>query len=107
MSAVLDLRTYRIVPGGRDEFDRIFREGALPMLEERGIEVVGYGPSLVDDRHYVLLRGFPSEAERERQLASFYESDVWRETYADTVTSLVESFHHLVVPRSLFPRADV
>lgn len=96
--AVVDLRTYRLVPGGRIEFDRIFREEVWPMLRSRGIEVAGYGPSLADDRHYYLARVFPSEAERERQLREFYESEEWRERYAATVTALVESFHHLVVP---------
>ncbi|MGH3111421.1 MAG: NIPSNAP family protein, partial [Gaiellaceae bacterium] len=57
---VIDLRTYRLVPGGREEFDRIFREDVRPMLERRGIEIVGHGPSLGDDCHYFLARGFPS-----------------------------------------------
>jgi hypothetical protein len=96
-TAVVDLRTYRLVPGGRDELDRIFREAALPMLRGRGVEVTGFGPSLVDDRHYYLARAFPSERERERQLRSFYESDEWRSTYAADVEALIESFHHLVV----------
>lgn len=96
--AVLDLRTYRTVPGGRDELDRIFREAALPRLEARGIEVVGHGPSLVDDRHYFLARGFPAERERERQLAAFYGSDEWRHGYSEAVDALIESFHHLVLP---------
>ena len=94
---VLDLRTYRLVPGGRDEFDRILRDEVRPMLDRRGIEVVGHGPSLGDDRHYFLARGFPSEAERQRQLSSFYGSDEWR-PYDDRVMALVESFHHLVIP---------
>jgi NIPSNAP len=99
MSApVLDLRTYRLVPGGRDEFDRIFRDGALPMLETRAIEVVGYGPSLADERHYFLARAFPSEAERQRQLESFYSSEEWRRSYADRVNALIETYHHLVLP---------
>jgi hypothetical protein len=97
-AAVVDLRTYRLVPGGRDEFDRIFREEALPMLQARGIDVVGYGPSLLDDRHYYLARRFPSEGERARALDAFYGSPEWLERYAGIVTALVESFHHLVVP---------
>jgi NIPSNAP len=95
---VLDLRTYRLVPDGREVFDRIFRNEALPMLENRGIDVVAYGPSLVDEHHYYLARAFPSEAERDRQLSSFYGSEEWRRDYAETVTSIVESFHHLVIP---------
>jgi NIPSNAP len=94
---VIDLRTYRLVPGGREEFDRIFREDVRPMLDRRGIEVVGHGPSLNDDRHYFLARGFPSEAERERQLTAFYGSEEWK-PYDAVVMSLLESFHHLVVP---------
>jgi hypothetical protein len=93
---VLDLRTYRLVPDGRDVFDRILRNEALPMLQSRDIDVVAYGPSLVDDHHYYLARAFPSEAERERQLSSFYGSEKWRRDYA--VTAIVETFHHLVIP---------
>jgi hypothetical protein len=100
---VLDLRTYRLVPGGVPDFDRILREDALPMLEQRRIEVVGHGPSLADDRHYVLARVFASEAERERKLASFYGSDDWR-PHAQKVDLLLESFHHLVLPGSLLER---
>lgn len=96
--AVVDLRTYRLVEGGRDEFDRIFRDAALPLLESRGIEVSGFGPSLADDRHYYLARTFPSEQDRERLLASFYDSAEWRDGYAERVDALIESFHHLVVP---------
>lgn len=101
---VVDLRTYRLVPGGRDEFDRIFREGALPMLEARAVEVVGYGPSLADEHHYFLARAFPSEPERERQLGSFYESDEWRRAYAERVDALIETYHHLVVPLAWLSR---
>jgi hypothetical protein len=46
---VLDLRTYKLVPGWRKTFDDILRERALPMLRRYGTEVVGCGPSLADD----------------------------------------------------------
>ncbi len=95
---MLDLRTYRLVPAGRDEFDSIFREGALPMLRRHRIEVVGYGPSLADDDHYYLARAFTSQARREEQLAAFYGSDEWRERYDAAVTELIESYHTVVVP---------
>lgn len=101
LEPVVDLRTYRLAPGGRQEFDRIFREAALPMLRSRGIDVVGYGPSLVDDRHYYLARAFRSEPERERELAAFYGSDEWRLPHAENVSNLIETYHHLVVPQAL------
>jgi NIPSNAP len=97
-AAVLDLRTYRLVPGGRDDFDRIFREGAFPMLHRAGIQVVGYGPSLADEHHYFVARAFPSAARRERQLGAFYGSDEWRQNYENTVMGLIESYHVVVIP---------
>jgi hypothetical protein len=97
---VLDLRTYRLGPGGRVVFDRILRSDVLPLLESRGIDVVAYGPSLIDDHHYYLARAFPSEAERHGQLSSFYGSDEWQKNYAETAASIIESFHHLVIPLS-------
>lgn len=95
---VLDLRTYKLVPGGRDEFDRIFREGALPMLVRDGIQVVGYGPSLSDDDHYYLVRAFPSASSRDEQLGAFYGSDEWREKYQAPVMELIETYHTVVIP---------
>jgi hypothetical protein len=98
MTPVLDLRTYKLVPGGRTTFDRLLREGALPMLERFQIEVVGYGPSLADDEHYYLARAFRSASEREERLEAFYGSDEWRDSFDDVVSSLLVAYHTVVVP---------
>ena len=95
---VLDLRTYKLVPDSRPTFDRIFREGALPMLGRYEIDVIGYGPSLADDDHYDLARGFSSTAAREQRLGAFYGSSEWKEQYEDTVTELIETYHTVVIP---------
>src|SRR6266545_3882906 len=81
----------------RREFDRIFREGALPMLHRFGIEVVGYGPSIDDGEVYYLMRVFPSAARREEQLDSFYGSDEWRQNHRDAVLALIETYHTVVI----------
>jgi hypothetical protein len=96
-TCVLEIRTYKIVPGGRDDFDRIFREGALPMLHRHGVQVVGYGPSIDDDDHYYLMRTFASLSRREEQLDSFYGSDEWRQNYEAVVMPLIESYHTVVI----------
>jgi hypothetical protein len=95
---VLDIRTYKLVPGGGQEFDRIFREGALPMLHRFGIDVVGHGPSLDDGDVYYLIRAFPSAAQREERLDSFYGSDEWRQNHRDAVLALIETYHTVLVP---------
>jgi hypothetical protein len=97
-TAVLDLRTYRLVPGGGDAFGRILCEEALPMLRGAGIHVLGYGPSLADIDHYFLARAFSTRAEREHQLAAFYGSDEWLQNYDAKVAALIESFHTVVIP---------
>lgn len=98
LGAVLDLRTYRLVPGGREVFDDILREKALPMLGRYEIDVVGYGPSLADDEHYYLARAFSSNARREQRLGAFYGSDEWQQQYDRTVSELIETYHPVVIP---------
>ena len=94
---VLDLRTYKLVPGGGEEFDRIFQDSVLPMLQRFGIEVVGHGPSLDDGNLYYLIRAFASPAQREEQLDSFYGSDEWRQNHRESVLALIESYHTLLI----------
>jgi hypothetical protein len=95
---VVELRTYLLHGGERAEYDRIFREEAGPLLEEFGIEVVGHGPSLLDDDHYFLLRAYRSMAEREAAEERFYGSAAWRDGPRQAVISRIVSFHEIVLP---------
>jgi hypothetical protein len=94
---VLDFRTYKLVPGGGEEFGHILRERALPMLERFRIEVVDCGPSLDDCDVYYLMRAFPTAARRKEQLDSFYGSDEWRQNHREAVLALIESYHTVVL----------
>jgi hypothetical protein len=107
VSGVLDLRTYKLAPGGRETFDRIFREGALPMLDRHEIDVVGYGPSLADEEHYYLARAFASASRREQQLGAFYGSEEWQRRYDSGVMELIETYHTVVLPLTSAPQALV
>ena len=68
------------------------------MLERYRVQVVGYGPSLVDDDHYYLARAFSSAFQREQQLDAFYESEEWRRRFERDVTGLIEAYHTVVIP---------
>jgi hypothetical protein len=92
---VWDVRTYKLVSGGRDDFDRLFRESVLSMLDRFGIHVVAYGSSI--DDHYYLIRSFASAARRDEQLDSFYGSDEWRENYREAVLARIETYHVVVI----------
>jgi NIPSNAP len=97
---VLDVRTYKCVPGGRDELVRIMADGTVPMLRRDGIEVLAYGPSLRDGDHAFLIRRFPSAAVREEQLERFYGSDEFVSTYEEQVMALIDAYHVVVIPAS-------
>lgn len=93
---VLEIRTYRIRDGERDEFGR--RMGAsVPMLERHGIDVVGHGPSIEDAQHYVLLRSFASLDELTAQEEAFYEGDEWRSGPREGILELIEAYHTVVL----------
>lgn len=98
--AILEIRTYRLKPGTRDEFLRVMREDALPLLQEYGIRVPDYGRSLVDEDGHeeaYLIRAFTSLAERDGQEELFYGSDAWREGPREAIVSRIESYHTIVI----------
>jgi hypothetical protein len=97
---ILEIRTYRAVPGRLDDLVSRMRD-VLPMLSEVGIDVVGLEPSLDDDdgEHAVLIRSFASRADRDRLEEAFYGSDAWRTGPRDGVMELIESYHTVVLER--------
>lgn len=44
---IVEIRTYRLKPGTGDEFVRLMRDEAMPLLERFGVRVVACGASLV------------------------------------------------------------
>lgn len=98
MNDVLELRLYRLRPGTRERFHEIFVTGALPMLARFGVTVVDYGPSMLDDTGYFLVRAFPSAEARAEALERFYGSEEWLSTYDAEVMSMIEDYLTVVLP---------
>lgn len=98
--AIVEIRTYRLTPGTRDEFVRVMRDEALPLLQKFGIQVVSTGPSLVDEEGHeeaYLIRAFASPAERDEQEERFYGSPEWREGPREGIVSRIETYHTVVL----------
>jgi hypothetical protein len=53
---VVEIRTYKLLPGSGAGFHRLVVEQSVPMLERWGVDVLAYGPSLDDEDLYYLLR---------------------------------------------------
>ena len=94
---VLEIRTYRLLDGTRDEYDRLFREDALPLLRQFDIDVIAAGPSLDDPNGYFLIRAFDDLADRERREDRFYSSPEWRQGPREAVLERIEVYTDAVV----------
>ena len=97
---LLEMRLFTLKPGTRAEFDRISRDGTIPMMRRYGINVVAFGPSLNNEDGYFLLRAFPSEPERVRQSQAIYATDEWEQNYDQPVTSMIADYQTAVMATS-------
>jgi hypothetical protein len=94
---LIEIRSYRLKAGTRDEYDRIFLEEALPLLRRFEVDVIGAGPSLDDPNGYFLIRAFDDLADRERREDRFYASPEWREGPRESVVSKIEDYIDIVI----------
>jgi len=92
----VEIRSYILKPGTRDEFHHLFLEEALPMLKRWNIDVVAYGPSLHDENSYYLIRCYDSLAHRDESEDSFYRSDEWRKGPREAILACIENYTEFV-----------
>lgn len=97
MNHFLEIRSYTLLPGTRDEFHRLFLEEAMPLLKRWNVDVVGYGPSLHDENSYYLMRNYDSLAQREESENAFYGSDEWRQGPREAIIALIENYTEIVL----------
>lgn len=92
----IEIRSYTLKPGTRDEFHRLFLEEAMPLLKRWNVDVVSYGPSLHDENSYYLMRCFDSLARRDESENSFYGSDEWRQGPREAIIACIENYTEVV-----------
>ena len=97
---LLEMRLFTLVPGKREEFDRISREETIPLMRRLGITVVAHGPSLNNDNGYFLLRAFSSESERGELSQSLYATAEWMEKYDTPIMAMIDDYDTAVMPVS-------
>ena len=98
--AILEIRTYRLLPGTRDEFVRVLRDEAVPLLHEYGIRVVDCGRSLAGEdgvEEAYLIRAFATLDERAAQEEAFYGSFAWRDGPREGMVSRIDTYHTIVL----------
>jgi hypothetical protein len=89
---IVEVRTYRIKPGRRDEFIRFFESRSVPALHRHGMRVIGPLIDLENGDTFLFLRGFPSLEERERMKNAFYEGEEWKQELEGIAMPMIESY---------------
>ena len=97
MNHFVEIRSYNLKHGTRDEFHRLFIEEAFPMLKRWNVDVVSYGPSRHDEDSYYLIRRYDSLDQREESENAFYSSDEWRHGPRQAIVSLIENYAEIVL----------
>jgi hypothetical protein len=89
---MIEIRSLHLKPGSREEFHRLYREQALPLLKRWNFDVVSHGPSLHDENTYYVIRRYDSLAQREQMEDAYYASDDWRKGPREEMLALIESY---------------
>lgn len=89
---IVEVRSYRIKPGRRDEFIRFFETRSVPALRAHGMKILGPLLDLENPNKFVFLRGFPSMDERERMKNDFYEGDLWKNELEAIAMPMIDSY---------------
>jgi NIPSNAP len=89
---IVEVRSYRIKPGHREEFIKFFETRAIPALRSHGMKVLGPLLDIENPNKFVWLRMFPSLAERDRMKTDFYEGELWKNELESIAMPLLESY---------------
>ncbi len=91
MKKLIEVRSYNLKPGGRDEFHRLVSQECLPLMKRWNVDVVAFGPSPHDRDSYYLIRAYESLADRQSSQDALYGSAEWRQGPREAVLSLIDS----------------
>jgi hypothetical protein len=89
---IVEVRSYRIKPGHRDEFIRRFETRAVPAQQEYGIKIIGPFLDVENPNKFVFLRSFPSLEERDRMKDAFYGGEVWKNELEAIMMPMLDSY---------------
>src|SRR4030095_10335509 len=89
---IVEVRSYRVTPGKRDEFIEFFETRSVPALQSHGMKVVGPLVDLENPNKFIFLRGFPSMEDLHRMKDEFYGGKLWKEELEQIAMPMIESY---------------
>ena len=94
---IVEMRTYKLKPGLREQFLQIFRSKSIPVHDEIGMKILGPFLSVEDPDTFFFMRGFPDIASRDPMKAKFYEGDLWKNELESVLMPMIEKYEVVVV----------
>jgi hypothetical protein len=89
---IVEVRSYRIKPGRREEFLEFFEKRSIPALRAHGMKVLGPLVDLENPNKFVWLRSFPSLEAREQMRDAFYGGELWKNELEAIAMPMLESY---------------
>ena len=97
---IIEVRTYKLKPGMRERFIKLFESRAVPVHQSIGIKVFGPLLDLENADTFVFLRAFPSMAERDRMKDLFYEGPIWKNELEAIAMPMIETYSSVLTETS-------
>lgn len=94
---LVEMRTYKLKPGKRPEFLKIFRTRSMPAHDEIGMKILGPFLSVEDEDTFFFMRGFPDAASRDPMKAQFYEGEMWKNELEGVLMPMIERYDVVLV----------
>jgi hypothetical protein len=94
---IVEMRTYKTMPGKRTEFIEIFRSRSMPAHAEIGMKILGPFLSIEDPDTFFFMRGFPDLASREPMKARFYEGELWKAELESILLPMLDKYEVVLV----------
>jgi hypothetical protein len=95
--SVVELRQYTLHPGRREPFIELFDGTFADPLDATGMTVIGEFRDLDRPDRFVWIRGFQDMSSRARELAAFYDSDLWHARRNEANASIDDSDNVLLL----------
>ena len=89
---IVEVRSYRIKPGRRAEFIKLFETRAVPAQRALGIQILGPLLDIENPNKFVFLRSFPSLEERDRMKDAFYGGPLWKNELEAIAMPMLDSY---------------
>ncbi|MEO5861109.1 MAG: NIPSNAP family protein [Burkholderiales bacterium] len=100
-----EFRQYRIKDGNRDRWVKFMEEEIIPFQVSKGMVIVGSWIDEKEDDHYIWMRRFDSEAERERLYKLVYEDPHWTNDIKPQIDEMLDWSKIIVTRLIATPRS--